>query len=91
MSAGQLSNFVVDRTFVEGGIRWIIDYKTGSREGGDAKAFLDNEKVRYEEKMNRYAEIFRAFDASHPIKLGLYFPLMNGWREWEAVTTGSAQ
>jgi ATP-dependent exoDNAse (exonuclease V) beta subunit len=83
-AGGQLSNFVIDRTFVNDGVRWIIDYKTGSREGGDPDAFLDNEKIRYKEKMDRYAEIFRAFDPTRPVKLGLYFPLMNGWREWEA-------
>jgi ATP-dependent exoDNAse (exonuclease V) beta subunit len=83
-AGGQLNNFVIDRTFVVDGTRWIIDYKTGSREGGDANAFLDNEKTRYKEKMDRYAEIFRAFDPTLPVKLGLYFPLMNGWREWEA-------
>jgi ATP-dependent helicase/nuclease subunit A len=82
-ATGQLNNFVIDRTFVADGIRWIIDYKTGAREGGDREAFLDNEKIRYKEKMDRYAEIFGAFDPALPIKLGLYFPLMNGWREWE--------
>ena len=80
----QLNNFVIDRTFIVEGVRWIIDYKTGSREGGDRDAFLDNEKIRYKEKMDRYAKIFRAFDPTLPVKLGLYFPLMNGWREWEA-------
>jgi hypothetical protein len=75
---------VIDRTFIVEGVRWIIDYKTGSREGGDPDAFLDNEKIRYKEKMDRYAKIFRAFDPTLPVKLGLYFPLMNGWREWEA-------
>lgn len=79
----ELSSFVIDRTFVSDGIRWIIDYKTGLREGGDREAFLENEVERYREKMERYAEIFRRMDASLPIKLGLYYPLMTGWREWE--------
>jgi ATP-dependent exoDNAse (exonuclease V) beta subunit len=78
-----LSSFIIDRTFVCDGVRWIIDYKTGSREGGDPEAFLDNERVRYREKMQRYAEIFRSMDSSLPIRLGLYYPLMNGWREWD--------
>jgi ATP-dependent helicase/nuclease subunit A len=79
----ELSSFVIDRTFVSDGVRWIIDYKTGSREGGDREAFLDNEVERYREKMERYAEIFRRMDATLPIRVGLYYPLMNGWREWE--------
>ena len=81
---GQLNNFAIDRTFIADGIRWIVDYKTGSREGGDPEAFLDNEVVRYKEKMDRYAQLFRALDPHTPIKIGLYYPLMNGWREWEA-------
>jgi len=81
---GQLNNFAIDRTFVEDGVRWIVDYKTGSREGGDPAAFLDNEVIRYKEKMDRYAQLFRALDPHTLIKIGLYYPLMNGWREWEA-------
>jgi ATP-dependent exoDNAse (exonuclease V) beta subunit len=83
----ELSSFVIDRTFVCDGTRWIIDYKTGQREGGDRDAFLDNEKERYREKMEKYAEIFRRMDASLPIRVGLYYPLMNGWREWEPKST----
>jgi ATP-dependent exoDNAse (exonuclease V) beta subunit len=82
----ELNSFVIDRTFVCDGVRWIIDYKTGLREGGDAKAFLDNEVERYREKLERYAEILHRMDASLPIRVGLYYPLMNGWREWEPAT-----
>jgi ATP-dependent exoDNAse (exonuclease V) beta subunit len=83
-TSGQVSNFVIDRTFVEEGTRWIIDYKTGSREGGDREAFLENEVVRYREKMGQYAAMLRALDPNTPIKIGLYYPLMNGWKEWDA-------
>ncbi len=76
-------NLVIDRTFcdVEGN-RWIIDYKTSSHEGSDIEAFLDREQQRYHQQLNRYAEIIRRID-QRPIRLGLYFPLLNGWREWE--------
>jgi ATP-dependent helicase/nuclease subunit A len=80
---GDIGSFVIDRTFVSDGVRWIIDYKTGLREGGAREAFLDNEVERYREKMERYAEIFRRFDATVPIRLALYYPLMDGWRAWE--------
>jgi len=83
----ELNSFVIDRTFVCNGVRWIIDYKTGLREGGDREAFLENEVERYREKMERYAEIFRRIDATLPIRVGLYYPLMNGWREWEPRAT----
>lgn len=75
---------VIDRSFVdEQGVRWIIDYKTGAHEGGDPAAFLDNEQARYRAQLERYAALMRLRD-ERPIRLGLYFPLLQGWRSWEA-------
>jgi ATP-dependent helicase/nuclease subunit A len=74
---------VIDRTFVdENGTRWIIDYKTGSHEGSDADAFLDREQLRYQQQLECYAALLRLQD-ERPIRLGLYFPLLQGWRSWE--------
>ncbi len=33
-------SLVLDRTFIENGTRWIIDYKTSSHSGGDLQGFL---------------------------------------------------
>jgi len=66
-------------------VRWIIDFKTGSHEGGDVEAFLDNEQNRYRAQLDVYAAILNALDGvSQPreIRLGLYFPMLKGWREW---------
>jgi ATP-dependent exoDNAse (exonuclease V) beta subunit len=83
---GKLSNIVIDRTFVDANnIRWIIDFKTGSHEGGDVEAFLDNEQSRYRAQLDVYAAILNAMvGESQPreIRLGLYFPMLKGWREW---------
>ena len=84
-------NVVIDRTFVdEEGVRWIIDYKTSSHEGGDIAVFFDNERERYRSQLERYAQLMQAGGASQVdllrsaqrIRLGLYFPLHGGWREW---------
>lgn len=84
MIGGQLYEAVIDRTFIdETGVRWIIDYKTGSHEGGDLEKFLDNEKERYQEQLQRYDRLMIQRDA-RPIRLALYFPLLGGWREWPA-------
>jgi hypothetical protein len=81
---GKLYEIVIDRTFVdEFGVRWIIDYKTSSHEGGGLEAFLDNEKERYREQLERYARLMVQRD-DRPIRLGLYFPLLGEWREWAA-------
>ena len=78
----RLINVVIDRTFVdESGTRWIIDYKTSRHEGGDLDAFLDREQERYAPQLERYASLMQALDG-RPIRLGLYFPLLQGWREW---------
>jgi ATP-dependent exoDNAse (exonuclease V) beta subunit len=71
---------VLDRTFVEDGVRWIVDYKTGSHEGAGREAFLDNEVARYSGQLGEYARAMRCLD-DRPIRLGLYFPLLRGWRE----------
>jgi ATP-dependent exoDNAse (exonuclease V) beta subunit len=78
-----LKNVIIDRTFVdEAGIRWIIDYKTGGHLGGSLDEFLDREQARYRAQLEDYAAIIRRMEQK-PIRLGLYFPLLGGWREWE--------
>ncbi|MEX2525623.1 MAG: UvrD-helicase domain-containing protein [Gammaproteobacteria bacterium] len=80
--AGKLINVVLDRTFIdEEGVRWIVDYKTSRHKGGNVDAFLDRERERYREQLERYAAVVRNMD-NRPVKLGLYFPLLQGWREW---------
>lgn len=74
-------SIVIDRTFVdEQGTRWIIDYKASTHRGKKDE-FLDQEKQRYSEQLERYANVMRKTEGN-PIRLGLYFPLLNGWREW---------
>jgi ATP-dependent helicase/nuclease subunit A len=85
---GRMVTARVDRTFVdENGVRWIVDFKTSSHEGGDIEAFLDNERERYRKPMTEYAALFEKLDA-RPVRMGLYFPLLGGWREYTAATTG---
>ena len=79
---GKVLNMVIDRTFIdEKGERWIIDYKTGSHTGGGLDEFLDREQERYRSQLERYAEAISQRD-DRKIHLALYFPLMQGWREW---------
>jgi hypothetical protein len=77
-------SIVVDRTFVDdAGVRWIVDYKTSAHEGAGLDAFLDNERERYRPQLERYARLLSAL-GPQPIRLGLYFPLLSAWREWDA-------
>jgi hypothetical protein len=71
-------SYVIDRLFRDvGGDRWIVDFKTSRHEGGGLELFLDEQRIRYEPQLNAYAT---AFDRA---RLGLYFPLLRGWREWQ--------
>jgi ATP-dependent helicase/nuclease subunit A len=75
---------VVDRHFVDAeGRAWIVDYKTSMHEGGALEGFLDMEQLRYREQLERYAH---ALLPGQNTRLGLYFPLLRGWREWEIAT-----
>jgi ATP-dependent exoDNAse (exonuclease V) beta subunit len=78
--AGERRNLVIDRRFTDReGKRWIVDYKTSGHEGTDVDGFLDREQERYREQLARYAQ---ALAHTEPAMLGLYFPLLAGWREW---------
>ncbi len=77
---GERRNLVIDRSFIDAdGRRWIVDYKTSPHEGTDVEAFLEREKERYRAQLERYA---RALAHGETEMLGLYFPLLAGWREW---------
>jgi ATP-dependent exoDNAse (exonuclease V) beta subunit len=81
----RLEHLRLDRTFIETGQRWIIDFKTSQHEGGDVTAFLDSEVTRYAPQLERYARAMAAVDP-RPIQLGLYFPLLAQFRSWPAAT-----
>jgi ATP-dependent exoDNAse (exonuclease V) beta subunit len=67
---------VIDRAFVDAeGVRWIIDYKTGSHEGGDREAFVRSEVDRYSPQLRAYRQAFASLE-ERPAKTALYFPLL---------------
>lgn len=86
----------IDRTFVDAGTRWIVDYKTSEK--GD---FSDAELDKFHRQLHRYGKTFETFQeisqkrsqASNgsaeklPIKLGIYCPQNGFWKEWEYQDT----
>lgn len=73
---------IIDRTFIdEEGVRWIIDYKTGSHEGSNLNAFLDSEEERYSDQLEGYRELLEKIEPDRTIRIALYFPILDGWRE----------
>jgi ATP-dependent helicase/nuclease subunit A len=80
---GDVVRVVFDRSFVDDdGVRWVIDYKTSQHAGGSLDAFLDREVDRYHPQLHRYAQLARKLGPER-VRVGLYFPLMRAWREWE--------
>ncbi|MFV2059856.1 MAG: UvrD-helicase domain-containing protein [Gammaproteobacteria bacterium] len=78
----EIRHMIIDRTFIdENDVRWIIDYKTGSHQGGGIDEFLDREQQRYESQLQNYANAMQLFE-NRQVKMALYFPMMQQWREW---------
>jgi hypothetical protein len=68
---------VADRRIREAsGEHWVVDYKTSRHEGADVDRFLDREKGRYAPQLKQYSENLEN------ARMGLYFPLLRGWRDW---------
>jgi ATP-dependent exoDNAse (exonuclease V) beta subunit len=81
---GQLVSGVIDRTFVdEHGIRWIVDFKTSTHEGGGLDRFLAEEIERYRPQLTRYARLLSMYKPAEKLRAALYFPLLKAWREVE--------
>jgi ATP-dependent exoDNAse (exonuclease V) beta subunit len=73
---GRLTNVVVDRCFVDAeGVRWVVDYKTSSHQGGSLEAFLAAELERYLPQLRRYVALARGL-GPEPVRAALYFPLL---------------
>ncbi len=80
---GKLVSGTVDRTFRdEDGRFWVIDFKVSEHLGGDLEGFITAEQRRYRPQMENYAALLSSLTRG-PIWLGLYFPLLGAWREWE--------
>ncbi len=83
---GKVVNVILDRTFVDAdGTRWVVDYKTSRHEGKDISIFLDQQKSRYQEQLEKYGTLISGME-NRPVKLGLYFPLLQEWREWRLLS-----
>lgn len=81
---GKSQSFIIDRTFVDdNNVRWIIDYKTATHAKDETlSAFLQHEQKKYQQQMWYYFQAMREIDP-RPIRMGLYFPMIPAWHEWE--------
>ncbi len=78
----QLQHIIIDQTFVDNGFCWIIDYKTSQPANKQSlDDFLQQQKTNYFTQLDNYPQIL-SIKHSMPIKLCLYFPLIDQWIEW---------
>jgi ATP-dependent helicase/nuclease subunit A len=89
---GELQHVRIDRTFIEGGTRWLIDYKITEQLGGDPLRFVQMQVEKYRPDIERYARVLRAYDlrvaALHAevpslLRCALYLPLLGRFCEVE--------
>lgn len=68
---------MIDRTFVEGDTRWIIDYKTSPLPAGlNQQDFIHHQMEKYRPQLSHYRHIMQKRD-TRTVKTALYFPLMD--------------
>ena len=80
---GKVVRIIIDRSFTDkNGIRWIVDFKSSRHEGAALAAFLDREQERHQQQMSLYAAVVGRLQPGE-VRLGLYFPALRGWREWD--------
>jgi len=69
-----LKQYVIDRSFISDGVRWIIDYKTSEPKfGQNINDFCSEQEKIYRQQLTAYAKCYQQLEKC-PQKLALYFP-----------------
>ncbi len=85
---GNLVHAVIDRTFVADGCRWVIDYKTSTPTDGETdEEFFTREARHYQAQLETYVQLLAIQSDSLPIRAALYFPLIDGWYEYQLIAS----
>jgi len=80
---GRLAEYIIDRCYVENGVRWVVDYKSSMPEGGEnVEAFLQRERQRYLPQLRHYRAAFAGIE-DKPVRTALYFTNLAHWLECE--------
>lgn len=80
-----VQSVILDRLFIDEDDQslWIIDFKTSQPSHQLWDDFIRSEQEKYRQQLETYAQAAsRLFDSQLAIRLGLYFPCVPGWTEW---------
>lgn len=77
LETGSNKLFIIDRTFIDQGQRWIIDYKTSKPSIDESlEQFLAREEEHYRAQLTNYANLFASME-QNPVVTALYFPIID--------------
>lgn len=76
----QVQHWIIDRTFISDGVRYIIDYKLSEPGQEDRTRFLMQETEHYRQQLLNYKSALEAME-SIPVKTCLYFPMIDTLHE----------
>ena len=80
-----ISTSIIDRTFIDQGIRWIIDYKMAQPGPAESEQdFTHRQSRQYQAQLTHYADLYRRME-NKPVKCALYFPLIPMFIEVSAI------
>lgn len=71
---GRIRTYILDRTFIAEGYRWIIDFKTGSED--------ELAREAHRKQINTYAMLL-AHEETLPIRCGVYYLASGNWLGWD--------
>ncbi len=72
----EITTRIIDRTFIDNNIRWIIDFKTGQEN--------TQTQSHHQIQLNAYAALLAA-ESSTPIRCGIYYLVNHHWLEWQPI------
>jgi ATP-dependent exoDNAse (exonuclease V) beta subunit len=68
---GAIRAKVIDRCFIDQGVRWVVDYKTAEPDGDASSTFLTTQIDRYQEQLKGYSDLMGK--PQEPVHCALFF------------------
>lgn len=78
---GRLAEFFIDRVFVAGDVRWLVDYKSSVPDSGQSlSSFVAEQEARYRSQLENYRNLMAGYE-NREVRCALYFTALPLWHE----------